>query len=59
MIMKLVTSLGLASLVSLSAPANAHSPQLPSDVTFSTRITMPLVTEGLTGDRSGNLYTPG
>ncbi len=59
MIMKLVASLGLASLVSLSASANTHSPQLPSDVTFSTLITMPLVTEGLTGDRLGNLYTTG
>jgi sugar lactone lactonase YvrE len=41
-----------------SFAAMPASPQAPSNATFSTRITTPLVIEGLTGDSRGNLYTP-
>lgn len=52
------TALMLATLC--GAPAWADdAPQIPQDGSFSTLVTLPLVIEGLTGDRSGNLYTTG
>lgn len=65
MLTKIVASLG-ALLLGLpltgcvSAPTAASAaPPIPAKVTFSTRITTPLVIEGLTGDRLGNLYSSG
>jgi hypothetical protein len=42
-----------------SSAAEPDLPQLPSNVSFSTRITTPLAIEGLSGDNAGNLYTTG
>lgn len=42
-----------------SSAAEPDLPQLPSNVSFSTRITTPLAIEGLSGDLAGNLYTTG
>jgi sugar lactone lactonase YvrE len=42
-----------------STAAVPDAPQIPTNVTFATRITTPLAIEGLSGDRVGNLYTPG
>lgn len=40
-------------------PGQAPKPRYPPNATFTTLITTPLAIEGLTGDRSGNLYTVG
>lgn len=42
-----------------SYAATPEPSQIPGNATFSTLITAPLVTEGLTSDGRGNLYTPG
>jgi sugar lactone lactonase YvrE len=50
------------SFIALSLLASAQLPMpawAADEVTFSTLITTPLITEGLTNDRRGNLYTPG
>ncbi len=52
----LLVGLPLAGCV--SSLAMSDPPQIPGNATFSTRIATPLVIEGLTGDRLGNLYTP-
>ena len=58
-LIKLIVSLlGFSLMVWLPATADdGHA--IPRDATFSTRITTPFVIEGLTGDNSGNFYTPG
>ena len=58
-LIKLIVSLlGFSLMVWLPATADdGHA--IPRDATFSTRITTPLVIEGLTGDHSGNFYTTG
>jgi len=47
-----VLSLGWSTARSAQAP-------YPSNATFTTLVTTPLAIEGLTGDKSGNLYTVG
>lgn len=42
-----------------ASAAQPQLPQLPSNVSFSTKITTPLAIEGLSGDLAGNLYTTG
>src|SRR5229473_2852540 len=58
-LIKLIVSLlGFSLMVWLPATADdGHA--IPRDATFSTRITTPFAIEGLTGDNSGNFYTPG
>lgn len=61
MVTKILASLSLSvflSVLSLMAWAS-DTHQIPQGATFSTRITTPLVVEGLTGDNQGNLYTSG
>jgi sugar lactone lactonase YvrE len=42
-----------------SSAAEPDVPPIPSNVSFSTKITTPLAIEGLSGDLAGNLYTTG
>jgi hypothetical protein len=49
-----LAGLGASSLTLADDPQ-----QFPHNATFSTLITTPFGIEGLTGDRSGNLYTAG
>jgi len=54
----IVSSFGFTLLVGFPAEAD-EGRAIPREAAFSTRITTPLVIEGLTGDHAGNLYTPG
>jgi len=54
---KAVASLGF--VLTFGIPAAATADHVPDNLPFETLITTPLVVEGLTGDRFGNLYTPG
>jgi hypothetical protein len=46
-------------LAGLGSSALAASAQFPSDASFTTRVTIPLPIEGLTGDNTANLYVGG
>ena len=57
---KVLNALLIAFVLSLgwSTARSAQAPY-PANATFTTLITTPLAIEGLTGDKSGNLYTVG